>query len=138
MRFTALRVGVSFSTKGGGLAEMKDVARLALAVFLLGGFFVAAPRVGKSSNQTPCPIIEEAMRDYQQLKAAKTRREVEKYLAPDGGLQFPASTRYVYPRCAYLHVDVGFELVKPAEIAPFPEDRVIRISKIYLEYPAKD
>ena len=50
-------------------------------------------------------------------------------ILPDGGLQFPAKTRYVHPRCEYLHVDVEFELVKPSEIASLRDDKVIGVSK---------
>jgi hypothetical protein len=64
--------------------------------------------------------------------------EVEKYFRQGGGLQFPAKMRYVYPKCDYLHVDVEFELARPAQILSTPEDRVVGVSKLYVEYPAAD
>src|SRR5207249_7706335 len=63
----------------------------------------------------PISLVEQALRDYRQVKNATTRGDVVKYFVPDGGLQFPAKTRYVHPRCEYLHVDVEFELVKRSE-----------------------
>jgi hypothetical protein len=60
-----------------------------------------------------------------------------KYLVPDGGLQFPAKTRYVYRGCEYVYVDVEF--VKPSEIASLPDDKVLAMCvKRDVEYPASD
>lgn len=92
----------------------------------------------EQSKDVGCSMIEGALKDYQQLKSVTTRRDVEKYFRPGGGLQFPAKMRYVYPKCDYLHVDVEFELAKPAQIASLPEDKVIGVSKLYVEYPATD
>lgn len=112
-----------------------------LKLFILTLFLCISPGSNPTAEQSKdggCPMIEGALRDYQQLKAAATRRDVEKYFRPDGGLQFPAKMRYVYPKCDYLHVDVEFELAKPAQIASLPEDKVIGVSKLYVEYPATD
>lgn len=107
---------------------------LALSLFVSAG---PSPRA-EQSKDGGCPMIEGALRDYQQIKNAATRRDVEKYFRPGGGLQFPAKVRYVYPKCDYLHVVVEFELAKPAQIASLPEDKVIAVSKLYVEYPATD
>lgn len=117
---------------------MKKVAKLYAVALLLGTLFWVNPGRGQNNNPATCALMEQALKDYQQLKDAKTRRDVEKYMVPDGGMQFPARTRYLYTKCEYLHVDVEFELVKPAEIVSLPDDKVIRVSKIYVEYPAKD
>ncbi len=53
-------------------------------------------------------------------------------------MQFPAKTRYVYPKCNYLHIEVEFELLRPADISSLPNDRVIGVSKLYVDNPAKD
>lgn len=97
-----------------------------------------SPSPGQSNGQTSYSPIEQALNDDQQAKSAKTRRDVEKYFVPDGAMQFPARTRYLYSKCEYLHIDFEFELVKPAEITSLPDDRVIRVSKIYVEYPTRD
>ena len=95
--------------------------------------------VGQGPNeQQQCSLLGDALRDYEQIKAARTRRDVMKYFAPEGGMQFPGKTRYVHPMCGYLHVDVEFELVKPSEVSPLPEDKVTEISKLYVDYSIKD
>ena len=53
-------------------------------------------------------------------------------------MQFASKTRFIHRECKYLHVDVDFELVKPANIQPSPEDRIIKVSKLYLEYSIND
>jgi hypothetical protein len=85
-----------------------------------------------------CRLLEQALADYAQVKPGSSRGELERYFSRDGGLQTPGSTRYVYPRCEYLHVDLEFELAEPEHIAFSAEDKVTRISRLYVEYPAKD
>ncbi len=117
---------------------MKRVVRFSPTVLLIGALLAVSPEAEQDMHKTACSLVEQALRDYRQVKRATTRGEVVKYFVPDGGLQFPAKTRYVYPRCEYLHVDVEFELVKPSEIASLSEDKVIGVSKLCVEYPAQD
>jgi len=117
---------------------MKRLAKLSSLVFLTGTLLTSSPAQKLNTGQAQCPVVEQALKDCEQVKTAGTRREVMKYFILDGGLQFPAKTRYVYPKCTYLHVEVEFELVRPAEIASLPDDKVIGVSKLYVEYPATD
>lgn len=75
---------------------------------------------------------------YGKLKIGSARGDIERYFSREGGFQVPASTRYVYSRCEYLHVEIDFELAKPAEIAFSTTDKITKISKLYVEYPSKD
>lgn len=117
---------------------MKRVVRFSPAVLLMSVLLAVSPRAEQNMDKTTCSLVQQALRDYRQVKNATTRGDVVKYFVPDGGLQFPAKTRYVHPRCEYLHVDVEFELVEPSEIASLPDDKVIGVSKRYVEYTAKD
>jgi len=68
-----------------------------------------------------------------------TRREVEKYFVSDGGLQFPNSTRYVYPKCVYIKLEVDFSPAPSRDRAlASAEDIVTRVSKLFVNYPVKD
>jgi hypothetical protein len=122
----------------GGQIAMKRVVRFSPAVLLMSVLLAVSPRAEQNMDKTTCSLVQQALRDSRQVKNATTRGDVVKYFVPDGGLQFPAKTRYVHPRCEYLHVDVEFELVKPSEIASLPDDKVIGVSKRYVEYTAKD
>jgi hypothetical protein len=115
-----------------------ELVRFSPAVLLISVLLAVSPRAEQDVHKTKCSLVEQALKDYRQVKKAATRGEVVKYFVPDGGLQFPAKTRYVYSACEYLHVDVEFELVKPSEIASLPDDKVIGVSKLYVEYPAQD
>ena len=103
---------------------METVAKLSVPI--LSARISPAPsrRVDPSKEQEGWPLVERALKDYQQIKSASTRAQVEKYFRQDGGLQFPAKVRYVYAKCDYLHVDVEFELARPAKILSLPEDQL--------------
>jgi hypothetical protein len=66
------------------------------------------------------------------------RKDVEKYFEREGGLQFPGTTHYVYPKCPYLHVDVEFEDKGKTDALFSPEDIVVTASKLYVGYSVKD
>jgi mannosyltransferase OCH1-like enzyme len=117
---------------------MKTAAKSLIVMLLVSTPFTAARRADQGNEDASCRSMEQALRDYRELKVGASRQDVAKYFVPDGGMQFPAKTRYVYPSCEYLHVDVEFELIKPAEVAFLPEDKVIGVSKLYVDYPAKD
>ena len=77
------------------------------------------------------------MADYSILKAGSSRKEVDKNFELDGGLQFTFQNRYVYKKCAYIHVDIEFKR-QSSSSEKAPADTVVTVSKLYLEYPAKD
>jgi hypothetical protein len=100
-----------------------------------------------SQNQDdlkPCGCIEvkNVLETAQRLKPGMTRKEVEQHLERDGGLQFQTPTRYAYPACNYIKIDVEFQFdeggsEKRNELLS-PEDVVVGISKPYIAYPTKD
>ena len=99
---------------------------------------LATTRGSQAQNSPACPVVQQALLDHDRIKAGITRREVEKYFVQDGGAQFPGTSRYVYPRCRYLHVDIDFD-AKASEGHLFsPEDAVTKASKLYGDYSAKD
>lgn len=115
---------------------MTRLAKILMSVLLLVVLSAANP--GTQTDRDACKVIEQALADYGDLKTGVTRQDVSRHFIQDGGLQFASSTHYVHPKCNYLHVDVEFELVKPTETRFSPEDRVVRVSKLYVNYPAKD
>ena len=99
---------------------------------------LAAGTQHDQGQDSSCVVIQQALTDCQRIKVGITRGEVEKYFAQEGGAQLPPNTRYVYPKCRYLHVDVEFTPKGPPEHLFSREDIVMTVSKLYVEYEAKD
>ena len=110
---------------------------LSLGVFLLVPV-MTSPLAPKGRDATACGVIQEALIASQQIKTGTARADVERRFIRDGGAQFRSATRYVYRRCSYLHLDVDFEMIGAAGISPSPEDKVVKVSKLYVDYSAKD
>jgi hypothetical protein len=115
---------------------------LALLAALLFLFTVCEARLQQSSdeNRSPCcDMAQEALRASGSIKAGMTRRELERHWRIDGGVQFRDETRYVFPKCGHIRVDVSFKLAAPTDqIENSPDDTVTRVSKPYLAYPTMD
>lgn len=103
------------------------------AVLLAGG-----TRDKQTQGSSSCVLIEQALTDYQRIKIGSTRSEVERYFTREEAAQFPSTTRYVYPKCSYLHLDVDFQAKAPPGHLFSPDDTVIKISKLYVAFLAKD
>jgi hypothetical protein len=95
-------------------------------------------RGSQAQNSPSCVDVKRALVDHGRIRAGVARREVEKYFVQDGGLQFPGTTRYVYTRCRYLHVDIDFEAKASAGQLFSPDDVVTKVSKLYVDYSARD
>lgn len=109
--------------------------------FLFSLAFTLALAAGHGTGgqtNSSCGDVEQALKDSEQIKAGVVRGEVEKYFVQDGGLQFPRSTRYVFSKCPYLHMDVEFEpKAVPGQLFS-ADDVVVKTSKLYVDYSAKD
>jgi hypothetical protein len=111
-------------------------AMLFAAVLLLP--LTPSSRPQEAQNAPACAMVRQALTAYQQIKVGSTRADVERYFIRDGGAQFRQNTRYVYRQCSYLHLDVDFEEKGEAGTSLSPEDKVARVSKLYVDYAAKD
>ena len=101
----------------------------------------AAPRTVRDGRNAPgvCAMLEHALADSLRIKPGNVRKEVEKYFREDGGGQFPDNARYVWPSCTYLKLDVEYDPAPSrGKDLESPEDRVTRVSKLYVEYPTMD
>ena len=101
---------------------------------------VAASRPGRTSVQGDlgCGVLESAIHDYERIKPGATRSDVEKLFIRDGGLQFIEKSRYTYRGCRFLHVDVDYKLQEMSGHKTSPDDLVDAVSRLYVDYPAKD
>lgn len=118
---------------------MKFNLGILLMLSLLIGFAIVSGRTNaQQPGDSACDMVAHALTDSQQIKPGNVRGEVEKTFTRDGGAQFPNSTRYVYKKCRYLHIDVEFELkAVPGQLFS-ADDVVAKTSKLYVDYSAKD
>jgi hypothetical protein len=116
---------------------------LACTILLIGFCFSAASaqdaatgsgvKIGEDRSQW----IEHVMHSISAIKPGMTRKSLSRMLIEDGGLQVRQHTRYLYKPCPYIKVEIEFA---PADEGSTwsPDDKVISISRPYLEYPAAD
>ncbi len=109
-----------------------------LVCLLIAGTSPGQPRTGSESSSA-CTIVRKALDDSQRIKPGMKRRQIEEYFKPDGGLQFPDNTRYVYRACGYIKLEVQFDAspLRGGNLIS-PDDTVRTASKLYIEYPTMD
>jgi hypothetical protein len=92
---------------------------------------------GLHIDQEHTQWIQHVMRSISTIKAGMTRRDLPRVFAEDGGLSTRSQGRFVYRQCPYIKVDV--ELSPADEGADqSPDDKIVRVSRPYLEYPVSD
>ncbi len=86
--------------------------------------------------------IDHVMRSISTIKPGMTREDLFTVFTGEGGLSTRKQRRYVYKHCPYIKVDVEFSPVgdtaNPDPAAENPEDRIVKISRPYLEYSIMD
>jgi len=119
--------------------------RLGLAAALLGAMVVSVlaqeveidGRPEVKVDRVHTKWIEHVMREISTIRPGMTRRDLAPLLAEDGGMQFRKQGRYVYAHCPYIKVDLEFSVVD--EDTNFsPDDKIVKVSRPYLEYPVSD
>lgn len=79
--------------------------------------------------------VAKCLKDFQTIKKGMTRQEVQERFPIDGGVSAIAIGRHRHPECPFFKVDVEFAL--SAETTS-PDDKVIKISRPYIETPYLD
>ncbi len=84
--------------------------------------------------------IDSVMRSILAVKPGATRKDLLKLFTTEGGLSSRTQRTYVYKRCPYIKVDVRFAPVGNEDdgFAEMPQDKVIALSRPYLEYAVTD
>ena len=119
---------------------MRMTVAVALMLLWLAGPSPAGLSAAVSRSDTPCcELVREVLHETEGIRAGMKRRQVEEKFMRDGGVQFPAETRYVYSKCRDIKVEVDFQLANSGEHAlPSPEDTVTKVMTPYLEYFSRD
>ncbi len=84
--------------------------------------------------------VARSLSAIQNLKVGMTRRDLLKLFTVEGGQSNRTSRTYVFRECPYIKVDVGFEPVGAPQdkLKENMEDRIVRVSKPYLEQSVID
>jgi hypothetical protein len=117
---------------------MANLLKFILVSILLSFPGTPGYQTQKAEAPKPCQFLNQALLSYQQLKVGGTRSQVEKYFVPAGGLQFPSKGHYIYPMCPFLNLEVEFKASKPGELSLSKDDRITKISRLYVDYPTRD
>ena len=87
--------------------------------------------------------IDQVMRSISTIKPGMTRDDLLKIFTEEGGISTRTQRKYVYKHCPYIKVDVEFSRVNDNGAGQdarteSPEDRIVKISRPYLEYSIAD
>ncbi len=114
-----------------------------VSMFIISGiiFLFNFPTTSNGQSQTSsCKCVTDALADIGKIKVAMKRKDLDKMFSVDGGISRVNPGRFVYKKCDFIKVEVKFKFID--ENNKFPkqnsEDKIIEISKPYLEHPFSD
>ena len=84
--------------------------------------------------------IARSLKEIESVKIGMTRGDLLRVFKEEGGISTRTWRRYVYRDCPYIKVEVGFEPVGDPEnkVSESPRDKIIKISKPFLEWSIID
>ena len=84
--------------------------------------------------------IARSLKEIESVKPGMTRLDLLRVFKEEGGLSTRTARRYVYRDCPYIKVDVEFEPIGEPEnkLSQSPRDKIIKISKPFLEWSITD
>lgn len=106
--------------------------------------FVSAAAILPSSKSSGADEhtewIEKSLREIETVKVGVTRVDLLRVFKEEGGISTRTWRRYVYRDCPYIKVDVEFEPIGEPEnkLRESPRDKIIKISKPFLEWSIMD
>jgi hypothetical protein len=126
---------------------MSKLAFAILVVFVMGVACVTAQETvidaqsQPSNDEEHTKWISDVLTSIATIKPGMTRRELFGVFAEEGGLSTRKHKTYVYRHCPYIKVDVEFSPVDETgqnAMTENPRDRIVSISRPYLEYAIMD
>ena len=84
--------------------------------------------------------IAKSLKEIESVKVGMTRLDLLRVFKEEGGISTREWRRYVYRDCPYIKVDVEFEPVGEPEnkLSQSPRDKIVKISKPFLEWSIMD
>jgi hypothetical protein len=103
---------------------------------------VIDPRGRGPIDQEHTNWVDHVMRSISTIKLGMTRKELFTVLTEEGGISTRTRRTYVYKHCPYIKVDVEFSPpdsdTNPDALTENSEDKILKISRPYLEYSHMD
>jgi hypothetical protein len=81
--------------------------------------------------------IDRVMRSISAIEPGTRRKDLVPVLNIEGGLSSRSQRTYVYNHCPYIKVDVQFSPVGE-KMDESPNDKIVKVSRPYLEYTHYD
>ena len=117
---------------------MKMVAVSMIFIFALP-FGLDSRSLPADTCQNSPAWIEQVLRRVAAIKEGSSRAELEQVFTTEGGLSTRTRRTYVYKENPYIKVDVDFAPdVSGDGSVENPKDRIIRISRPYLQLAIRD
>ena len=107
---------------------------LVVVVFALG---IRGQRTG-GTTMSHTQWVSSVLKETQTIKVGMSRKDVLKVYTTEGGISTRSWRRYVYRQCPYIKIDVQFQPIQGNSSQELPDDKLISISKPYLEYSIAD
>lgn len=117
---------------------MRDSILLLILICTLALWPSTAQLQPTKNSCSSCELAQQALNDLKHVEVGSTRRELEKYFAPAGGMVFRNHTDYVSKKCDYFKIQVDFKLDPAVERDLSPDDTISNVSGIFLAYPSRD
>lgn len=113
---------------------MRTVLSLVTFVVILIALVPGFSSQAVSNQMGHVEWVANALKEMQSIKVGMTRRELLQVFTTEGGISTPARSHYVYKGCPYFKVQVEFQLQGGSgRQEASPEDKIIKISKPYIE-----
>jgi hypothetical protein len=111
------------------------VLLLLAASMVLGQESIRPAQRGSEIDWEHTKWIDSVMRSILTIKPGAARKDLLRIFAEEGGLSTRNHRTYAYKQCPYIKVDVEFASVGSNDkYTDMPEDKIVTISRPYLEY----
>ncbi len=111
---------------------------LVVACLLISGTTVAHSQQPSSTDEEHEKWIASVLGQIETIKPGMTRGDLAKIFGEEGGLSIRSQRKCVFKGCPYIKVDVVFTPSDNDQTTEKPEDRIVSISRPFLEYTIAD
>jgi hypothetical protein len=114
---------------------------LTLAFLIAFAVFIDSTARTQVGLQNHNEWIAKSLKEMESIQVGMTRAELGKVFRGEGGLSTRKWRQYVYRECPYIKVEVEFEPVgekEPPEFTEGSKDKIVKISKPFLEWSVLD